>query len=147
MTHEEQDLKERLELAKANLERTRREINARRIEESHKDLSLSIRHEIAARAKSSPIAKGHSTERVRITTDLPKHWIEFQVDRGSECRKLTLLWATGKYITAVCDGLSIGAIETNLEEGRLKIVSVVTREMFMDKCINALGFEVLREAA
>jgi hypothetical protein len=147
MTLERQDLMNQLEQAKANLERTRQEIHAQRLEESHKELSLSIRHEIAAKAIRSPVAKGYSKERVRVTNDLPKHWIEFQVDRGNECHKLTLSWATAKYITAVCNGHLIGVIETKLEDSELKVVSAMTTQIFVAKCTDALGFEVLREAA
>jgi hypothetical protein len=147
MTLEEQDFTNRLELAKANLERTRQQIKARRAEELHKELSLSIRYAIADRATHSRIAKGYSKERLRITNDLPKRFIEIQVDRGAESRKLTLSWGTEKFVTALCERRLVGAIETDLREGQLKIVSVVTPEMFVDKCIKALGFGAAKEAA
>jgi hypothetical protein len=144
---ERKALHEKLETAKAELEALRTEINARRLETAHKALALSIRHELVSHIVGSPIKKGYSKEHLRIINDLPNHKIEFHVIRQDEDQRLTLSWPTAKYVTALCDRRLVGALETNLVHTELKIVSAATREMFVSRCIEALGLSELKEAA
>jgi hypothetical protein len=140
-------LQAELEVAKAELELRRAEITTRRLETTHKDLALSIRHDLAALIVRSPVAKGFLREHLRIINDLPNHKIEFHIAREGEGRKLTLSWATLKYLTALCDERMVGALETSLGHDGLKIVSIARREMFIGQCMKALGYKELKEAA
>jgi hypothetical protein len=140
-------LQAELEAAKAKLELLRAEIATRRLETTHKDLALAIRHELAALIVRSPIPKGYLREHLRIINDLPNHKIEFHIAREGEGHKLTLSWATLKYLTVLCDGRMVGALETSLEHHGLKIANVARREMLIGQCMKALGCKELKEAA
>jgi hypothetical protein len=140
-------LQAELEAARAELELRRAEITTRKLEATHKEFALAIRHELAELIVQSPIANGYPREHLRIINDLPDHKIEFHIAREGEGHKLTLSWTTLKYLTALCDGRVVGALETSLEHDGLKIASLARREMFIGQCMKALGYKELKEAA
>jgi hypothetical protein len=141
------NLKMKFEAARADLERRRVEIEAGRLEAAHTELTLSIRQELGSLILRSPIPKGHRQERMRVINDLPNHRIDIQVCRENDDRNLTLSWATGKYVTALCNRRLVGALETDFKVNKLAIVSVATREMFVSQCMKALGCTEFKEAA
>ena len=69
----------KLEAAEALLEIQLAELESQRIERAHRDLALSIRHELATRITLGPIIRGSSREHMRIINDLPNQRIKFQI--------------------------------------------------------------------
>ena len=147
MSESKQDLLEKIVTLRADIERMNLEREARHSEAAHRDFVFPIASEIQSHFLDSPLAKDHSQERLRLTKNLQERWIAFQIDYDGGTHKLTLSWATEKFIVAMCDQKMVTALETSFSNDQLKIVSVVTREMFVDRCIGALGFSELEEAA
>jgi len=140
-------LLEKLIGLQADIERMRSEREVASARTAREGLTLSIVNEINSRIALCPSANDYDEEHVTVLNNLPNQQVEFRVLRGGKENKVTLSWATEKFVMAMSNPYLVTALETRLEGDRLKIVSVNTPERFIALCMKALGYDELKNAA